>query len=268
MRTRKKEKLHLCKGNHETAKCQKLLKYKEPLSSKHRKSGNMIKTAHNICCVILSTRLQKHKTCTKHLTRNAEYLKYGLTLCQYEQLLATTLRAEKYETDYGWCLSMFLTCSSNVTIASQNCFCLNGKAKAPKSAASRHPWCQSFQPLLKKPDLDPSDGKSYWPISNLTVLSKVLERLVNSSDISVSGSCWLNCSQRTAPITQPRLQYFESLATFSKHWIAAIWQLLRCSTYLPRLTVSTTSCYFVDWQRLQSSYGIRSTVLDWFTSYL
>ena len=92
--------------------------------------------------------------------------------------------------------------------------------------------------------------------------------LVNSSDISVSGSCCLNCSQRTAPITQLRLQYFESLATFSKHWIAAIWQLLRCSTYLPRLTVSTTSCYFVDWQRLQSSYGIRSTVLDWFTSYL
>ena len=40
--------------------------------------------------------------------------------------------------------------------------------------------------------------------------------LVNSSDISVSGSCCLNCSQRTAPITQLRLQYFESLATFSK----------------------------------------------------
>ena len=32
--------------------------------------------------------------------------------------------------------------------------------------------------LLKKPELDPSDGKSYRPISNLAVLSKVLERLV------------------------------------------------------------------------------------------
>ena len=33
-------------------------------------------------------------------------------------------------------------------------------------------------PLLKKSDLDPSQGKSYRPISNLTVLSKTLERLV------------------------------------------------------------------------------------------
>jgi hypothetical protein len=33
-------------------------------------------------------------------------------------------------------------------------------------------------PLLKKPDLDPTDVKSYRPISNLSVLSKLLERLV------------------------------------------------------------------------------------------
>ena len=33
-------------------------------------------------------------------------------------------------------------------------------------------------PLLKKADLDPMDVKSYRPISNLSVLSKLLERLV------------------------------------------------------------------------------------------
>lgn len=33
-------------------------------------------------------------------------------------------------------------------------------------------------PLLKKPDLDSADVKSYRPISNLSVLSKLLERLV------------------------------------------------------------------------------------------
>jgi len=33
-------------------------------------------------------------------------------------------------------------------------------------------------PLLKKPDLDSADPKSYRPIANLSVLSKLLERLV------------------------------------------------------------------------------------------
>ena len=34
-------------------------------------------------------------------------------------------------------------------------------------------------PILKKSDLDPSDTKSYRPISNLSVVSKLLERLVS-----------------------------------------------------------------------------------------
>jgi len=33
-------------------------------------------------------------------------------------------------------------------------------------------------PLLKKADLDAADVKSYWPITNLSVVSKLLERLV------------------------------------------------------------------------------------------
>jgi hypothetical protein len=33
-------------------------------------------------------------------------------------------------------------------------------------------------PLLKKSDMDPADPKSYRPIANLSVISKLLERLV------------------------------------------------------------------------------------------
>ena len=33
-------------------------------------------------------------------------------------------------------------------------------------------------PLLKKPDLDSADPRSYRPISNLSVVSKLLERIV------------------------------------------------------------------------------------------
>ena len=35
-------------------------------------------------------------------------------------------------------------------------------------------------PILKKHDLDPDDVKSYRPISNLTFISKVIERIVAS----------------------------------------------------------------------------------------
>jgi len=37
----------------------------------------------------------------------------------------------------------------------------------------------NITPLLKKADLDPADAKSYRPISNLSVISKLLERLVS-----------------------------------------------------------------------------------------
>jgi len=47
-------------------------------------------------------------------------------------------------------------------------------------------------PRLKKPSLDPTDPQSYRPISNLSVLSKTLERLVArqliQSTISTCGS--------------------------------------------------------------------------------
>ena len=72
----------------------------------------------------------------------------------------------------------------------------------------------------------------------------------------------MQSAYRSYHSTETAVAYFKLSVTFSKHWIVAIWQLLRWSTYLPRLTVSTTWWYFV------SSYGIHSTVLNWFTSYV
>ena len=45
------------------------------------------------------------------------------------------------------------------------------------------PWsfkASYITPLLKKADLDPADVRSYRPISNLTVISALLERIVSS----------------------------------------------------------------------------------------
>ena len=51
--------------------------HKEPLSSKHRKSGNMIKTANG---VILSTRLQKHSNNNNKNNNNNHDNVYGAVI--------------------------------------------------------------------------------------------------------------------------------------------------------------------------------------------
>ena len=45
---------------------------------------------------------------------------------------------------------------------------------------STTPWSALVKPLLKKMSLDPDDLKNYRPVSNLSFLSKVLERIVLS----------------------------------------------------------------------------------------
>jgi len=50
-------------------------------------------------------------------------------------------------------------------------------------------------PVLKKPGLDPTDAGSYRPIYNLSVLSKLLERLVVRQLLAyLSFADLLNCS--------------------------------------------------------------------------
>ena len=46
-------------------------------------------------------------------------------------------------------------------------------------------------PLLKKPDLDPNDVKSYRPISNLPVLLKLLDRLIATQLLDHLTKSWL-----------------------------------------------------------------------------
>ena len=122
-------------------------------------------------------------------------------------------------------------------------------------------------PLLKKADLDPTDVKSYRPISNLSVLSKLLERLVARQLLD-----YLTFSK-----LQPRLQ-----SAYRAHHSAetAVLKVLADILYavdsanlalltLPDLSAALDPAGHVTrLRRLQVSYCISGTVHNWFASYL
>jgi exonuclease III len=122
-------------------------------------------------------------------------------------------------------------------------------------------------PILKKSDLDSSDVKSYRPISNLSVLSKLLERLVSQQFLS-----YLN-SNHLIPDCQSAYRAYHSTETAIIKVCSDILQALD-SGKAALVTLLDLSAAFdsVDHdtliKRLEISFGINGTVLDWFKSYL
>jgi len=122
-------------------------------------------------------------------------------------------------------------------------------------------------PLLKKPDLDPADVKSYRPISNLSMLSKLLERLVARQLIDYLTTFKL------LPDLQSAYRAHHSTETAV---LKVLGDILRAvdSGDLAVLTLLDLSAAFdtVDHatllRRLGVSYGIGGTAFSWFTSYL
>jgi len=70
-------------------------------------------------------------------------------------------------------------------------------------------------PLLKKADLDPADVKSYRPISNLSVVSKLLE-LQAANDIPKRSKSDLQSAYRTNHSTET------AVLTFCSRWTQKI----------------------------------------------
>jgi len=122
-------------------------------------------------------------------------------------------------------------------------------------------------PLLKKSGLDPADVKSYRPISNLSVLSKLLERLVARQLIDYL----------TAFNLLPDLQSaYRSHHSTETAVLKVLGDILRAvdSGDLTLLTLLDLSAAFdtVDHEtllhRLSVSYGLGATAHGWFASYL
>src|SRR5664279_3352739 len=122
-------------------------------------------------------------------------------------------------------------------------------------------------PQLKKPDLDPAGVKSYRPIPNLSMPSKLLEKLVAQQLID-----YLTAS-KLLPDLQSAYKAHHSTETAV---LKVLGDILRAidSGNLAILTLLDLSAAFdtVDHstllRRLDASYGLGGAVFNWFASYL
>ena len=123
------------------------------------------------------------------------------------------------------------------------------------------------RPLLKKHNLDPNELKNYRPISNLSFLSKLLEKVVlNQLNCHLSNNNLLNPLQsayRQSHSTETALLHILNdllLSTDSGN--------VSLLTLLDLSAAFDTIDHKILLTRLQHTFGISDTALSWFTSYL
>ena len=122
-------------------------------------------------------------------------------------------------------------------------------------------------PIVKKSGLDATDVSSYRPISNLSVLSKLLERLVLRQLMKYLTSADL------LPPFQSGFRPGYSTETAVLRVLSDILQYvdrgdLAALVLLDLSAAFDTVDHEILLQRLQVTYGIDDTVYRWFQSYL
>ena len=122
-------------------------------------------------------------------------------------------------------------------------------------------------PLLKKPSIDKENLSNYRPISNLSFLSKLTERIVKSRLTShLESNSLLNPFQsaytKHHSTETVLLSLFDSLITAIGN------QQASCLCLLDLSAAFDTIDHNILLHRLSSWFGISGTALDWFRSYL
>lgn len=125
----------------------------------------------------------------------------------------------------------------------------------------------SVTPILKKAGLDSTDVSSYRPISNLSVLSKLLERLVVRQLMEYLTSADL------LPSLQSGFRPGHSTETAVLHVLSNILQAVdrgdvAALTLLDLSAAFDTVDHDILVQRLHTTFGFDDVVLRWFRSYL
>jgi hypothetical protein len=136
--------------------------------------------------------------------------------------------------------------------------------------SSRFPACFKdafLTPILKKAGLPETEPSSFRPISNLPVISKLLERLVAKQLVAfVEGNHLLPCTQsgfRRGHSTETAItKILSDLLGMVDRGDTAILALLDLSAAFD------TVDYDILLKRLSTSFGICGQALDWFQSYL
>jgi hypothetical protein len=122
-------------------------------------------------------------------------------------------------------------------------------------------------PLIKKPSLDPDNLSNYRPISNLSFLSKLTERLVKDRlHAHLSGNSLYNSFQ--SAYTKFHSTETALLALYNHLISATTRQHVTCLCLLDLSAAFDTIDHSILLERLTSWFGITGTAYSWFESYL
>ena len=123
-------------------------------------------------------------------------------------------------------------------------------------------------PLLKKPDLDSADPRSYRPISNLSVVSKLLERIVFRQLYSYLSMADLLPSLQSAYRTHHSTETAVLKEVLTDILYAVDDGDLSVLALLNLSAAFDTVDHDILLARFKVSFGIRGAALDWLQSYL